>query len=284
MLEMTKDIIEQFPEASRLKDKRVLVKYGGAAMESEETKERVCREIAALVDIGARLVVVHGGGKEISHWMERIGLQPHFVNGLRVTDDESMLVTEMVLSGLINSDLVSRLNRLQTRAIGISGRHGRLLQSVPLRLKNVGDLGRTGEVERTNVSILTTLLDAHMTPVVSPVGETIEGVSLNLNADYAAAALAGAWEADVCVFLTDVDGVKLGNSLLPTVTKEQISSMIEEGSLYGGMIPKVECALRALNDGCKRAVITAAQRPYSVTRALLEVQGCCTSFVNSSES
>ena len=216
--------------------------------------------------------------------MERIGLQPHFVNGLRVTDDESMLVTEMVLSGLINSDLVSRLNRLETRAIGISGRHGRLLQSVPLRLENVGDLGRTGEVERTNVSILTTLLDAQITPVVSPVGETLEGVSLNLNADYAAAALAGALEADACIFLTDVDGVKRADRLLPTVTHQQITSMIEEGSLYGGMIPKVECALRALADGCKRAVITAAQRPYSVTGALLEVEGCCTSFVSGSTS
>ncbi len=282
MLEMTKDIIERFPDIPKMKGKRVLVKYGGAAMENEETKQRVCQEIAALVEIGVQIVVVHGGGKEISRWMERVGLQPRFVDGVRTTDDESMLVTEMVLSGLINSDLVSRLNRLETQAIGISGRHGRLLQSVPLRLDNGGELGRTGQVERTNVSILSTLLNAHMTPVVSPVGETFEGIALNLNADYAAAALAGALKADVCIFLTDVDGVKRDDRVLSTLTREQIAPMIAEGSLYGGMIPKVECALQALADGCRRAVITATHRPYSVTGALLEVEGCCTSFVSSS--
>jgi acetylglutamate kinase len=178
MSKMTENIIKEFPEAAKLKGERVLVKYGGAAMDSEETKDRVCREIAALIDIGVQIVIVHGGGKEISRWMERVGLQPHFIDGLRVTDDDSMLVTEMVLSGLINSDLVSRLNRLETRALGISGRHGRLLQSVPLRLQSAGDLGRTGEVERTNVSILTTLLAAHITPVVSPVGETLDGIAV----------------------------------------------------------------------------------------------------------
>lgn len=282
MSKMPENIIKEFPEATKLKGKRVLVKYGGAAMEHEETKDRVCREISALVGLGVQIVVVHGGGKEIGRWMERVGLQPHFVDGIRVTDDDSILVTEMVLSGLINSDLVSRLNRLETLALGLSGRHGRLLQSVPLQLQNSGDLSRTGEVEHTNVSILTTLLSAHITPVVSPIGETFEGISLNLNADYAAAALAGALEADVCVFLTDVDGVKLAGRLLPTATRQQIASMVEEGSLYGGMIPKVECALRALENGCKRAVITAAQRPFSVTGALLGVEGCCTSFESGS--
>jgi acetylglutamate kinase len=170
------------------------------------------------------------------------------------------------------------LNRLQVRSAGISGRHGALLQSTPLRLQDGGDLGRTGEVERVNLSILSALLDADITPVVSPVGETLDGTSLNLNADYAAAALAGALKVDACIFLTDVDGVKCGDRILPSLTREQTHSMIADGSLYGGMIPKVECALRALADGCRRAVITAAHRPYSVTSALLEIEGSGTSF------
>jgi len=247
-------------------------------MDDDTTKYRVCQEVAALVTLGVTVIVVHGGGKEINRWLERLGLPSRFVNGLRVTDEETMTVTEMVLTGLINTDLVSRLHRLGIRTTGLSGRHGGLLRATPLNHPDCGDLGRTGVVERVDLAILSTLLAAGITPVISPVGETDKGMALNLNADYAASALAGALRADACVFLTDVEGVKCEDEVLALVTRKQVESMIAEGSLFGGMIPKVECALRALSEGCSRAVITAAHRPFSITSALLGLEGSGTSF------
>jgi acetylglutamate kinase len=267
-----------FPDAERLMGNRVVVKYGGAAMDNEDTKHRVCQEVAALVALGVTVIVVHGGGKEINRWLERLGLPARFVNGLRVTDEETMTVTEMVLTGLVNTDLVSRLQRLGISTTGLSGRHAGLLRAAPINHPDYGDLGRTGEVKRVDLSILSTLLAACITPVISPVGETDEGIALNLNADYAASALAGALRADACVFLTDVEGVRRGNEVLTLVTRKEAESMIAERSIFGGMIPKVECALRALSDGCNRAVITAAHHPYSITSALLGRDGSGTSF------
>lgn len=261
-------IVASYPTLSQLRGETVLVKYGGAAMEDERTRHLVCEEVAALHTLGIKVVVVHGGGKEISRMMERVGLIPHFIDGLRVTDPEAMKITEMVLSGTINSDLVSRITRLGAPALGLSGRDARLIEAKKLKGKNGEDLGQTGEVSSTNTAPIMAALAGSFVPVVSPVGETNTGEALNLNADYAAAALAGALHVSTCIFLTDVPGVKKNGEVQPSLSHSEIQHLISDGTISGGMIPKVQCALSALEAGCQRAVICEASRPLIISAAL----------------
>lgn len=262
-------ITASYPTIAEFRGKTVLIKYGGAAMENDHTRHLVCQEVAALHELGIQVVVVHGGGKEISRMMERVGLIPHFIDGLRVTDPEAMKITEMVLSGSINSDLASRITHAGAPALGLSGRDARLLQATRLQGKNGEDLGQTGEVAATNTAPVVAALQGGFIPVVSPVGETESGVPLNLNADYAAAAIAGALHAEACVFLTDVAGVKKNGEVQPSLTHADIENLIGDGTISGGMIPKVQCALRALQAGCDRAVICDASRPLIISAALV---------------
>jgi acetylglutamate kinase len=258
----------QKPEASSFEGKRFLVKYGGAAMEKADVRESVCAEVASLAKQGAQLVVVHGGGKEISRLIENLGLKTQFIDGIRVTDAEGMRATEMVLSGAVNKDLVSRITRLGSPAVGISGRDAHLIEAKPLVGKNGEDFGLTGEVVRVDVSVVETLLQAGFIPVISPVGESATGEPLNLNADYAAAALAGALNTESCIFLTDVSGVKRDGLVLPKLTPEEINQLIEDGTISGGMIPKVECAVRAIDAGCPEAIVCDAAKPNIISSAL----------------
>lgn len=269
-------------ELSALRGKTFLVKYGGAAMEDSATRDAVCTEVATLAQLGVRIVVVHGGGKEISRMMERVGLTPTFVGGLRVTDAAAMAITEMVLTGSVNSDLTSRITRYGAKAVGISGRDAHLITARKLLGKHGEDLGLTGEVAHTDLTCVLALLESSLVPVISPVGESSEGVALNLNADYAAAAIAGELGADVCVFLTDVPGVKKSGEVLPQLSVEQIKALIADGTISGGMIPKVECVVRALEAGCSRAVICDAARPRAITDALIGTLGVGT-VVNRSQ-
>ena len=262
-------LTESYPTLSELRDKTVLIKYGGAAMEDDRTRHLVCQEVAALHGLGVKVVVVHGGGKEISRMMERVGLIPHFIDGLRVTDPEAMKITEMVLSGTINSDLTSRITHAGAPALGLSGRDACLLQAKKLKGKSGEDLGQTGEVTATNTAPVVAALAGGFIPVVSPVGETESGEPLNLNADYAAAAIAGALKAESCIFLTDVAGVKKNGEVQPSLTHGDIEDLIADGTISGGMIPKVQCALRALQAGCDRAVICEASRPLIISAALV---------------
>jgi len=260
--------IRNHSETPSIEGKRFLVKYGGAAMEKPEVRDAVCAEVAALAKQGAQLIVVHGGGKEISRLIERLGLKTHFIDGVRVTDAEGMRATEMVLSGAVNKDLVSRITRNGSPAIGISGRDAHLIEAKPLIGKNGEDFGLTGEVVRVDPTLVENLLKAGLIPVISPVGETVNGDPLNLNADYAAAAIAGALGTESCVFLTDVAGVKKDGLVLPKLTPEEINQLIEEGTISGGMIPKVECAVRALDAGCPEAIVCDAGRPHIIASAL----------------
>jgi|688.fasta_scaffold04615_16 acetylglutamate kinase len=268
------EIEASHPELQQLRGKRVLVKYGGAAMEDSATKQLVCSEVAALARLGIEIVVVHGGGKEISRLLERLGLPSRFIDGLRVTDDETMVATEMALSGTINSDLVSRITGAGAPAIGLSGRDAGLLRAIKLRSKRGEDLGRTGEVQSSDPSAVEVVLRGGFVPVISPVGEASDGSALNLNADYAAAALSGSVRAACCVFLTDVPGVKREGEVIPRLTPALIAELIEVGAISGGMIPKVECAARALQVGCPRAVIAHAAQRMAITRALLGAADC----------
>lgn len=258
-----------FPELSGLSGARFLVKYGGAAMEREDVRESVCAEVAALAQIGITTIIVHGGGKEISRLLERLGLTPRFIDGLRVTDEQTMWATEMVLSGSVNKDLVSRITRHGASAVGISGRDARTLEASKLLSSRGEDLGHTGDVSQVRSDAIEALLSAKLVPVVSPVGETTAGAPLNLNADYAAAALAGVLRVQSCIFLTDVAGVKRDGAVLPRLTADEIHSLIADGTISGGMIPKVQCAVRAVQQGAPQAVICDASSAHVLTRAIL---------------
>ncbi len=243
-------------------------------MELADVKQSVCEEISALSKIGIQLVVVHGGGKEISRMLDRLAIPSQFIDGLRVTNADAMSVTEMVLSGAINKDLASRITRCGAPAIGISGRDAQILEGQHLKSSSATDLGLVGEVTRCNTAPIKNLLDSGYTPVISPIAETADGTPLNVNADYTAAALAGALNVSGCIFLTDVDGVQSSNTLQSSLTPAQIEEMIANGEIYGGMIPKVRCATRALQAGCERAVICNAAKFAIVSRA---ITGACDS-------
>jgi acetylglutamate kinase len=273
-------LLDRLPLLSQHKDQVFLVKYGGAAMERPEVRHAVCKEIALLSILGIRIVVVHGGGKEISRLLERLSIPSQFIQGLRVTSTEAMTAIEMALSGSINKDLTSRITRSGAPAIGLSGRDAHILQGSIIKGTAGEDLGLAGEVVRCNTKPIDTLLEAKLIPVVSPVAETVEGTPLNINADYAAAALAGALVASGCIFLTDVDGVKHAGSIQETLSPDQIKDMIEGGSITGGMIPKVQCAIQALTSGCRQATICNAATPGIVSQAITRTPGAGTTVTS----
>lgn len=247
---------------------RTLVKFGGAAMENEATRMSVCAEIASAFRGNVDIVVVHGGGKEISHWIERMGGQPQFVRGLRVTDADSMRIIEMVLSGAINSDLTARLTRLGQPSVGLNGRTAALLEARRISPESGVDMGLIGEVAKVNPRIVTTLLADGYLPIISPVAESSDGEVLNINADYAAAALAGSLKCAQCIFLTDINGVQHNGQVVPHLTATRAKTLINSGVITGGMIPKIECALRAIDEGCGRVVIANGAAPNVIERCL----------------
>ncbi len=267
------DRVDPILEPSDMSHNIIVIKYGGAAMERDEVRQAVCQEISDLCRQGIKIVVVHGGGKEISRLLERLGMPARFIDGLRVTDPETMRITEMVLSGLINKDLVSRITRAGAPALGFSGRDAHMLEGIPMKGARGEDLGLTGEVSRVNTQPIMAALHANLIPVISPVGESEKGSALNLNADYAAAAIAGALRAKTCIFLTDVSGVKKDGAVLPQLSPEEVRTLIADGTISGGMIPKVQCALRALSAGCARARICDASTPSIIHLSLTSSPG-----------
>jgi len=267
------NLLNDFPQLTKHSGAYYLVKYGGAAMESPTVRKAVCDEIAQLCTLGIRIVVVHGGGKEISRTLERLGVESHFIAGLRVTTPEAMAATEMVLSGAVNKDLASRITQGGAPAIGISGRDAHLFEAAPIRGPQGEDLGLAGEVLVCSSAPVRTLIANGYVPVVSPIAETKDGTPLNVNADYAAAALAGALGVASCIFLTDVDGVRGKSGLEETLTPQAIDTLISDGTIAGGMIPKVQCAVKAISSGCPEAIICNAGTPSIVSRAITRSAG-----------
>lgn len=267
-LNTPQQLIEKYPDLTGHKGRLYLVKYGGAAMESSEVRRAVCEEISLLSILGIRIIVVHGGGKEISRTLERLSIHSEFIDGLRVTTLDAMSAIEMVLSGGINKDLASRITHSGAPALGLSGRDAHILEGATIKGADGIDLGLAGEVIRCNTQPILAVLNAGLVPVVSPIAETSDGTPLNINADYAAAALAGALNVSGCIFLTDVDGVRHHGKIAESLTPQAIEEMISDGTISGGMIPKVQCALRALLAGCGQAMICNAAKPAIVSQAI----------------
>lgn len=251
-------LTEALPYIKKFSGITVVIKYGGAALVNEEIKSTIIKDIALMKFVGFKPVVVHGGGKDINKALERVGIEPQFKDGLRVTDEETMEVVQEVLVGKVNKSLVTELCLQGINAVGVCGKDSGFMK-VKKATPNGLDLGLVGEVTEVDTTLINTLLDNDFVPVISTVGVDEEGNSYNVNADYAAVAVAGALNAEKLVFITDVAGVMRDvndlNSVISTTNTAEINELIADGTIAGGMIPKVQCCLAGVNAGVKNVHI-----------------------------
>lgn len=262
-----KVLIEALPYFKTFNEKIVVIKYGGSAMIDDNLKSAVLEDIVLMRYIGMKPVIVHGGGKEISTTLDRLGKKTEFIQGYRVTDEETMEIAEMVLSGKVGKNIVRHLHIHGVNAVGISGKDGSILKCCK---KNIGDIdvGLVGDVTDVNPKLIMTLLEDGFIPVISPIGINKQGETFNVNADQAASAIAGALKAEKLVFLTDVPGV-LGDqedlsSLISTLSLSDIQKLIKEKQVEGGMIPKLQCCYQAVVDGVKKVHILDGRVEHSL--------------------
>ena len=270
-------LIEAIPYIRRFAGSIVVVKYGGSAMVDENLKKSVIQDIAMLKYIGLKPVVVHGGGKEITGLLDRLGKKSEFLDGLRVTDEETAQVAEMVLSGSIAKALVDELESVGIKAVGISGKDGRTMLCSRKLDEKGRDLGFVGQIDKVDTSLLDTLLANNFVPVVSPVGVDGKGNTYNINADYAASAVAGALSAQKLVFLTDVEGILKDkddpSSILRTLSKAQALSYIADGTIKGGMIPKVQCCIDGLEKGVESVHVLDGRVSHAILLEIFTTKG-----------
>jgi len=285
-LEKTEILIEALPYIKKFYGKRVVLKYGGAAMQNCQLKQAVMQDAVLMRYVGMYPVLVHGGGPEITAWLKRLGHEARFVNGQRVTDEAAMTVVEMVLSGKINKEIVAMLGSLGGQAVGLSGKDGRLLEAEKKQELLDGqpvDLGFVGQVTKVNPEIIETVLAQGYIPVVAPIGVGPDGESYNINADYAAAALAMALNADKLVLLTDVPGIFAdpndSQSLMSAIETSQVDELISQGIISGGMIPKIKCGAAAVEAGVSRTHIIDGRLPHSTLLEIFTDQGIGTMVV-----
>jgi len=277
-----KYLLEALPYIQQFHGKTIVIKYGGAAMKNSEMQREFIKDVVLLRFVGIRPVLVHGGGPRITEMMTRLGKDAQFVNGLRVTDKETVDIAEMVLAGTVNKGLVALINQEGGKAVGLSGKDGNLLRA---RKKEGVDLGFVGEVDSVDPSLLKTLDDSGFIPVVSPLGFGADGNSYNINADTVAGEIAASLIAHRLVLLTDTPGVlrdaKNPSSLISSFALSEIPSMTKEGILAGGMIPKVAACERALNAGVSKAHIVDGRVPHVLLLELFTDHGAGTEIVPS---
>ena len=263
-------LIEALPYIQQYNRKVIVVKYGGSAMADEELKKSVIRDVTLLKLVGFKPIVVHGGGKEISSWIKKVGKEPRFVNGLRVTDAETMEIAEMVLNK-VNKSLVSMVSELGVKAVGISGKDGNLL-TVEKKYSNGEDIGYVGEITKVDTKILEDLLEKDFLPIVAPIGVDENFDTYNINADDAACAIAKAMNADKLAFLTDIEGVYRNpddpETFISRLTVSEAEKLIDDGYIGGGMLPKLNNCTDAIANGVNRVHILDGRKPHSL---LLEV-------------
>ena len=269
-------LTQALPYIRRYTGKIVVVKYGGNAMINEQLKQQVMEDLVLLWLIGVKVVLVHGGGPEISDLMKKLGKEAEFVDGLRVTDRETVDIVQMVLAGKINKTLVNLLEMKGGRALGISGMDGRLIEA---RIRDER-LGYVGDVTRINPKPVLDLLEKGYIPVISTIGCDREGNAYNINGDTAAARIAGALQAQRLILMTDIAGILRDrddpSSLIPEMTVEDALSLMDTGVVSGGMIPKLACCVDAINSGVRNAVIMDGRIPHSILMELLTDEGAGT--------
>ena len=271
-------LTQALPYIKRYTGKTVVVKYGGNAMINETLKQQVMEDIVLLWLIGVKIVLIHGGGPEISELMKKVGKESVFVDGLRVTDKESMEIVQMVLAGKVNKTLVNLLEMKGGRAVGLSGIDGRIIES---RIKNE-KLGFVGEITKINLKTIEDLLSNGYIPVISTIGCDASGNTYNINGDTAAAHIAGALNAERLIMMTDIDGILRDkddpSTLIHEISIAETEKLYSDGIVSGGMIPKVECCVEAIHKGVKNVVIMDGRVPHSILMELLTDEGAGTLF------
>lgn len=279
-------LVEALPYIQKFNRKIVVVKYGGSAMLDDHLKEDVIKDVVLLKLVGFKPVIVHGGGKDISKWVKRSGMEPRFVNGLRVTDDATMEIAEMVLNR-VNKGLVQKVESLGVHAVGISGKDGGLLK-VKKRYSGGEDIGFVGEITEVNPKIIMDLLEKDFLPIICPIGYDDNYDSYNINADDAACAVASALHANKLAFLTDTEGVYRDfsdkTSFIHSMQVHEAEEFIASGGASGGMIPKLQNCIAALRDGVARVHILDGRLPHSLLLEFFTNQGIGTVIINDEET
>ncbi|MCI9052702.1 MAG: acetylglutamate kinase [Lachnospiraceae bacterium] len=279
-------LIEALPYIQRFNRKIIVVKYGGSAMVDSELKKNVIKDVTLLKLVGFKPIIVHGGGKEISKWVSKSGMQPRFVNGLRVTDEDTMEIAEMVL-GRVNKGLVQMVEQLGVSAVGISGKDGGLLK-VKKKYANGEDIGFVGEITEVNPKVIYDLLERDFLPIICPIGMDEEFQTYNINADDAACAIARAVKAEKLAFLTDVEGVYKDpedkNSLISELRIQKARKLMEEGYIGGGMLPKLNNCIEAIENGVSRVHILDGRIPHCLLLEIFTNKGIGTAILGEGEN
>ena len=275
------NLIEAIPFIQQFQGKKIVVKYGGSAMLDDNLKYNVIKDVALLKLIGLQPIIVHGGGKEISKWVKLSGKEPEFINGLRVTDAETMEIAEMVLSK-VNKGLVQMMQKLGVNAVGISGKDGGLMTCTK-KMPDGKDIGFVGDVTKVNAGIIDTLLANDFVPVVAPIGIGEDYESYNINADDAACAVARAIGAEKLVFLTDIEGVFIDptdkSTLISEMTVEEAQAFIEKGIVGGGMLPKLTNCIEAINHGVSRVHVLDGRVEHCLLLEFFTTKGIGTAIL-----
>jgi acetylglutamate kinase len=274
----TEVLIEALPYITRYEGTTFVIKYGGAAMVDEDLRETFAQDVTLLKKIGIRIVIVHGGGKEITDYAARLGLESRFVDGQRYTDEEMMSVVQMVLAGKTNKDIVARINQHDGNAVGICGIDGYLLR-VHRSTPGGHDLGYVGEISDVNTAFADLLLANNCLPVVAPIGFNGDGHAYNINADIAAAAIASALRAEKLVYLSDVEGVMAGTELIHSMDQSEGERLIAEKIISRGMIPKVRSAFDALQSGVRKVHLIDGRIKHSLLLEIFTDTGVGTELV-----
>ncbi len=273
-------LIEALPWIQRYENKTFVIKYGGAAMTDEKLKEMFAKDVTLLTKIGVKIVIVHGGGKEITDLLGKLGIETKFVNGQRYTDEQTLDVVQMVLAGKINKEIAARINENNGNAVGLCGVDGELIKA--RRLKEDGqDIGLVGEITKINVALLNLLLNNNFLPVIAPTGVGDHGELYNINADVAAGEIAAALKAEKLLYLSDVEGVVVDGKLVPSLTQEEATILVGEGRINGGMIPKVKSAFKSLDAGVNKIHIIDGRVTHSLLLEIFTDEGVGTELVSS---
>lgn len=280
-LDKAQVLIEALPYIQRFNRKIIVVKYGGSAMSNEELQKNVIKDVTLLKLVGFKPIIVHGGGKAISRWVEKVGKEPSFVNGLRVTDEETMEIAEMVL-GRVNKNLVTMVEELGVKAVGISGKDGGLLK-VEKKYSDGKDIGFVGNITEVDPKVIYDLLEKDFLPIIAPIGLDENFQTYNINADDAACAIAKAVGADKLVFLTDIEGlyrdINDKSTFISRLTASQAESLISEGVIGGGMLPKLGNCTSAVRNGVNRVHILDGRIPHCMLLEIFTNQGIGTAII-----
>ncbi|MGK0499175.1 MAG: acetylglutamate kinase [Oceanicoccus sp.] len=283
-------LTEALPYIQRFTNKTIVVKFGGNAMVDQELKEQFARDIVLMKLVGMNPVVVHGGGPQIGKLLDQLKIESRFVDGMRVTDSQTMDVVEMVLGGSVNKEIVSLLNQNGGKAVGITGKDGRLIQarkmtvskqSPEMTAPEIIDIGHVGEVSAIDTEVLEMLLNSHFIPVIAPIGVGADGSTYNINADIVAGKIAGVMQAEKLMLLTNVAGLQdKSGKVLTGINTQQVDELIADGTIYGGMLPKIRCAQDAVKCGVKSSHIIDGRVPHAVLLEIFTDQGVGTLITN----